>query len=113
MNSLRWSYIIPLLVALPSVTWSNHEDPAVAKHEAGVEALKNSKFDIAIAQFTGAIKLDPRRVDSYLGRSRAYYAKNEFDKAIADCDQAISIDPQNADGYYYRGRANQFLDVPG
>jgi tetratricopeptide (TPR) repeat protein len=87
------------------------QEQAGDKSKAGLEALKNSKWDDAIKLFTEAIQADPKSVEAYLGRNRAYYAKSDWDKAIADCDQAITLDPQNGEAYFYRARANQFKGV--
>jgi tetratricopeptide (TPR) repeat protein len=102
-------FILALAIALfPSTMDADKSDQAGEKCKAGLEALQSSKFDDAIKLFSEAIQANSRHLDSFIGRSRAYFAKGDFEKAIADCDQAINIDPQSADAYFYRGRSNQF-----
>ena len=55
--------------------------------------------DKAIADFSEAIRLDPKRADAYYGRGTAYGHKGEYDKAIADYSDAIRLAPPKADAY--------------
>jgi len=55
-------------------------------------------FDMAIADFTEAIKLSPNYVAYYLWRGRAYQKKGEWDSAIADFTKAIELDSNNSYG---------------
>ncbi len=45
-------------------------------------------FDKAIADFSEAIRLDPKDADAYFNRGRAYEKKGETERARADFDQA-------------------------
>ena len=60
-------------------------------------------YDKAIADFSMAIKIDPKFARAYYGRGWAYEKKGEWDKAIADYSKAIEFDPENSDAYYGRG----------
>lgn len=60
-------------------------------------------FDEAIADFTKAIKIDPKATDAYLRRAGLYSQKNDHDPAIADYNQVLRIDPNNAEAYAFRG----------
>ena len=66
---------------------------------------RKGEFDKAIADFTEAIRLDPRRAEAYWGRAHAYAKKGEFDKAIADFTEAIRLDPRHAEAYCGRAYA--------
>jgi len=46
-------------------------------------------FDRAIADFTQAIRLDPKYLEAYLYRAVAYQNKGDNDRAIADYSQLI------------------------
>jgi tetratricopeptide (TPR) repeat protein len=60
----------------------------------GVAYLGKSEWDLAIADFTMAIKLNPGQYAAYFNRGQAFGAKRERDRAISDFDQAIrQIDP--------------------
>ena len=66
--------------------------------------LELKEFDIAIADFNEAIRLDPRSAGvAYQGRGRAWCDKKNYDKAIADCNEAIRLDPGYALAYLTRG----------
>ena len=62
-------------------------------------------LDHAIADFTEAIKLDPKNLDAYFNRAGLYSQKKDHDHAIADYDRAIKIDANNAELYAFRGQA--------
>jgi tetratricopeptide (TPR) repeat protein len=59
-------------------------------------------FDAAIADYTEAIRLDPKSVNAYNGRAGAYADNRNFDKAIADSTEAIRLDPKSAMAYHER-----------
>jgi tetratricopeptide (TPR) repeat protein len=59
----------------------------------------------AIADYSEAIRLDPKYAVAYLGRGLAYAYKKEYDRAIADYGEAIKFDPKYAVAYYSRGRS--------
>src|SRR5262249_10567477 len=63
---------------------------------------KLQKHDKAIADFTEAIRLDPKRWFIRGLRAGAYYEKKEYDKAISDYTEAIRLDPKNATVYSAR-----------
>jgi len=63
----------------------------------------NDDFDKAVADFSQAIRLNPKHSDAYNKRGIAWQEKGECDKAIADYDRAIRLDPENATAYSARG----------
>jgi tetratricopeptide (TPR) repeat protein len=58
--------------------------------------------DRAIADYTEAIRIDPKAPFALTFRGGAYYTKGDYDRAIADLDEAIRINPKNADAYSNR-----------
>lgn len=62
-----------------------------------------AKCDMAISEFTKAIKADPKHAWAYLNRGDAYRVKGDKTKAMEDYNKAISIDPKFGNAYYYRG----------
>lgn len=60
-------------------------------------------FDPAIADFTEAIRLNPKNARAYQGRGAAWLLKKEIDRAIADFGVAIRLDPKYAESYHSRG----------
>ena len=63
------------------------------------------EFDKAIADYTDAIRLDPKCALAYCGQGIAYWFKGDYDKAIADFTEAIRLDPNYANAYRNRGLA--------
>ncbi|MDR1149287.1 MAG: tetratricopeptide repeat protein [Spirochaetaceae bacterium] len=74
----------------------------------GAEHYQSGEVDLAIADFSEAICLDPNDAGVYYMRGNMYFLnKNDHDKAIADFDRAIKLDRNDAEAYYYRGLAYQ------
>jgi tetratricopeptide (TPR) repeat protein len=59
-------------------------------------------FDEAIADFSEAIRLDPKDCYPYRGRAKVYYQLEKYDLAEKDCTQAIALDPQHLKTHYNR-----------
>ena len=53
----------------------------------------------AVTDFTKAIEIDPRQVETYKNRGNAFEAKGDHDQAITDLSKAIEIKPDDADTY--------------
>ena len=76
------------------------------------EALRNrggayvdaKKFDLAIADETAAIGLNPRNAIAYDLRAWAYLESGKMGEALADANKALSLDPKSADALNTRGR---------
>jgi tetratricopeptide (TPR) repeat protein len=69
-------------------------------------ASKNlSEYDRAIADYTEALRKDPRSAAAYVNRGLAYFKKGMDDQAIADYTAALRLDPNNAIAYTNRGGA--------
>lgn len=85
--------------------------PAADTQEAGGlvrrgEAdLANKDYDLAIADFNAAIRLDPKLAAAFNKRGVAYYEKHDYDRAIADHTEAIRLDPKYSDAFVQRGMA--------
>ncbi len=74
--------------------------------ERGVDAVEGQNYDLAIAEFSDAIRLKPDYVDAYNNRGVAYNGKGDYDRAIADETQAIRLDPNQVRAYC--NRANDY-----
>src|SRR5437588_5235019 len=61
---------------------SKGRDLARLFYNRGVEYSRKSDLDRAIADFSEAIRLDPKDAATYNGRGLAYEAKGETDRAI-------------------------------
>jgi tetratricopeptide (TPR) repeat protein len=61
------------------------------------------KFDLAVRDYTEAIKLNPKNAESYNNRANAYSLLGKYDDAIKDYDEALKLEPKNARIYANRG----------
>lgn len=61
------------------------------------------EFDRAIADYSAAIKHDPRNNEAYQSRAELWSQARDYDKAIADYTAAIEIDPASVQYYLSRG----------
>jgi tetratricopeptide (TPR) repeat protein len=79
-----------------------NRDLSAALQHRGLTRLKENKFPEAIADFTDALKLNPR--DAGILERRAYVEMkiNDFDKALADYSEAIKINPREPRYYNLR-----------
>ena len=77
--------------------------------ELGKYFLKNNEYDLAIRIFTRVVELDPKHVDAYDARGKAYGCTGKFDEAVIDFKVALEIDSRagtyNNLGltYYWKG----------
>lgn len=63
-------------------------------------------YDMAIADYTESIRLNPQDADAYNNRGYVYNDfKKMYDIAISDFNEAIRLNPQHARAYYNRGLA--------
>jgi tetratricopeptide (TPR) repeat protein len=73
--------------------------------DRGDKNRSNSDYDLAIAEFDRAIRLDPSIAAAHFGRGRGYLRKGDNSRAIADYSQALRLNPNDAISYSNRGRA--------
>src|SRR5205807_6486721 len=66
--------------------------------------------DLAIADFTEAIRLDPGNPAGHGNRGNTYLAAGRRPEAVADYTEAIRLDPANPARYVARACAYQGLD---
>lgn len=71
----------------------------------GDNYLNSENYDLAIAEYTKAIELDPSLSSLYYNRGLAYSLKGTYDLAIDDYTKSIEIEPNYANSYNNRGRA--------
>lgn len=69
-----------------------------------LNAYRSGDYDSAIGFFSKLIQLNV--TDSYLGRGKSYFAKNENDKAMADLNEAIQRRPS---AIAFRSRGHVYL----
>jgi Tfp pilus assembly protein PilF len=59
----------------------------------GVERRSKEDYDLALADFAEALKVDKKYADAFFNRCSIYNFKKEYDLAIAECSQAIKLGP--------------------
>lgn len=64
---------------------------STALHNRGVALLRQGKMDRAIADFSGALKIDPEMALAYFNRGLIYSERGDADLAIADFGKAIQL----------------------
>ena len=64
------------------------------------------ELDLAITDFSAAVKIEPDSAIHYYNRAIAYSKKNDDAKAIVDYSEAIRLDPGLAPAY--NNRAHEF-----
>jgi tetratricopeptide (TPR) repeat protein len=62
-------------------------------------------FDLAIADYSTSIRLDPDNANNYVERGVVYISKEDFDLGVADFNRALQIDPNDVYAYHNRGNA--------
>ena len=80
--------------------------------QIGFAALESGDYDQAITDFSKALGLDSKRIESCNGRGLAYYNKGDIARAITDFETALSLDPNNADAKRYLAQAQQGGEMP-
>jgi tetratricopeptide (TPR) repeat protein len=70
-------------------------------YSRGNDYYRKGEYDRAIADYTKAIKLDPKHAFFYNNRGIAYGKKGDRKQAIADYRKALEIDPS-----YQRAKNN-------
>lgn len=63
----------------------------------------STKFQLAISDYSEALRLNPRYTEALAGRALSYSLQGDFDKAISDNTEAIKVDPAMFRAYYNRG----------
>jgi lipoprotein NlpI len=74
-----------------------------AYNNHGLANNAKGDYDLAIADFSEAIRLDPKYALAYNNRCLARNNKGESDLALADCNEAIRLDPKYTSAYVNRG----------
>jgi tetratricopeptide (TPR) repeat protein len=80
-------------------------DLAIVHYNRGNSWRAKGDYDRAIADYSEAIRLDPKHEDAYINRGTTWSDKGELDRATADYTEAIRLNPEDADPYVNRGVA--------
>jgi tetratricopeptide (TPR) repeat protein len=92
-------------VSLPVLAQEGQQTGTIDKLNNSQQSKTNHGYELAIADYGQAIKLNPRDAWAYCNRGIVYYDQKQYELAIADFDQAIKLDPSYTKAYSYRDRA--------
>lgn len=67
-------------------------------------------YNMAIADLSDAIALDPRLIDAYEARAMCYKLMNQYEAAIADFSKVLESRPKDAGIYWVRGFVYENID---
>lgn len=70
----------------------------------GLAYYKDDKLDLAIADYTASIKIDPNQSIAYANRAAALAARRDTPAALQDLDRALALNPRNANALNIRCR---------
>jgi tetratricopeptide (TPR) repeat protein len=59
----------------------------------GVERSLKKDYDLALADYGEALRIDNKYADAFYNRCVLYNAKEDYDRAVADCGQAVKFGP--------------------
>lgn len=59
----------------------------------GVERRLKQDYDLALADFGDAARIDKKYADAFYNRCVIYNLKGDYDHALADCSQAVKLGP--------------------
>lgn len=76
---------------------------AIAHFNRGISYIQKKQYDLALAEFTRAIELDPNYTEAYLGRGMIYTIYEQWRPAFQDLNTAIRLNPREAYAYHFRG----------
>ncbi|MBV8310618.1 MAG: tetratricopeptide repeat protein, partial [Planctomycetaceae bacterium] len=84
-----------------------------AYNDRGLTFFRKGDFDKAIADYTGAIRIDPRTAAiPYSNRGDLYRRKGELKRAAADLTEAVRLVPLNSVTHFNRGLLFEAMGKP-
>lgn len=100
--------IVFVLVGCAPVSYippPSYAPPSVDYFQRGQSNYEKGDYDLAIQNWTEAIRRNQNKAAAYGNRGLAYAAKGKHDLAMRDLTEVIRLDPKNAAAYYNRGIA--------
>jgi tetratricopeptide (TPR) repeat protein len=73
-------------------------------YERGKNYDKMGNSNFALAEYSSAIKINPRLTEAYISRGSLYEIKGELGSAINDYSKVIELKPDDAKNFYRRGK---------
>ena len=101
--------LLLLLLCVPLIGLGQTADDYFNK---AYDYAENREYQLAIDNYTKAIRIDPDYASAYYNRGLTYYNLGNYEDVIDDCTRAIRIDPDFASAYRNRGLAKAKLGLP-
>src|SRR5438105_4069903 len=103
----RYSFVRRVLIAICctlalAIARNGFADSGADPYARGVSAMQKGNYDLAVASFSDAIRLNPNAASAYTYRGLAYASRDQADLAIADFTDAIK-QPDSGEAHTYRG----------
>jgi tetratricopeptide (TPR) repeat protein len=96
------AYVQPAAANGPTTILIASADAIEALRESGHAKYSKEDYQGAIADYTAAIKIEPKNASLYSARSEAYRFAKDYAKGITDQDMAIKLDPTTPSYSYQR-----------
>ncbi len=94
---------VPALTLLLADPAADNATRALALAVRGRERRTRGRYEDSLADYSGAIDLEPGLSRAYAGRASTYALREQFPAALADFDRAIELNPQHARAIANRG----------
>ena len=85
------------------------KESAEERKNKGNEFFKKKKFELAIKEYTAAIKLDQSNAIYFNNRATAYFQISKFQEAEKDASMALKMDPRYTKAFIRRGLSREAL----
>jgi lipoprotein NlpI len=109
-----FSAVICLVIIVSAVNCYGANVKAETFFEEGKKHSSVENADLAISNYSKAIKINHKFAKAYNNRGIAYILKKQYDLAIADFSKTIELDPNNGKAYHnraivysYQGESNK------
>ena len=96
--------MIRILLAI-WMAWQTASPEALRHLQAGAEADKQRRFDVAIAEFKKVTELEPNLPDGFLNLGQAYMESQDYGAAIPPLKRAVQLAPDLAAAHQLLGYA--------
>jgi tetratricopeptide (TPR) repeat protein len=96
------------LAELDAAVGAEPGNPELRRRRAALR-LEHDQPLAAVADFNEALKLEPARIDGYLGRAKAYQQAGRFVDAVEDYSIVLQLDDHHAIALIERGRCLALL----
>ncbi|MDQ7823094.1 MAG: tetratricopeptide repeat protein [Candidatus Eremiobacteraeota bacterium] len=95
-------------LAPPDLT-GNSGVPTITSKDADIHYERAQGYDqkgnyrFALAEYSAAIKINPKHLNAYVSRGSLYETNKEYSQAVGDYSKAIELKPDDAKNYFRRG----------